>query len=401
MHQKSISALLAMIVIVCASFSGAQGQSARINSSKTPSSVALDPLALLPASDVVIDINVRRLLVEAIPRALAQSPAKMAQMNTLLNQIKASTGLDVRTIDRLLIGATAPNALGAGFGLGGPTAANEAVVIVQGRFDAEALITLGRLASGGKFVKQEHAGKSFYTFTLSEQVAQNSALPRQVNEAALAVFDQHTFALGTPAGVRASLEASQTLARSGVNAELTRLATLNPNVLICVALNFKTSTNAGQAAGRSARRPKRALDAIDLIGAPSAQNFPSRNGGTPDELKRILESIEGVYFSLGMSDTTLDALLVARTKTIEQANGLNEMLADLRRMFQGNAAQRTSAASLMNDLHTSVENNEVRIQAVMRLTDISAALADKPSNGVTKRPSNAGAARPLKTRRRS
>ena len=398
--MQKISILLTVAIITFASFTIALGQASQPGLSNNEPPVAVDPFTLLPASDFVMDFQVRRIFDEAIPRVLAKSPAKLAQMNSLLNQLKASTGVDLRTIDRIVAGGVAPNMLNASFGSQGSMPVTEAVVVVQGRFNADALIAVGRIAGGDKVVKQEHAGRSFYTFPLDEKMTGNAMLVRQMNEAAVAAVDRQTLIFGTPSSVRASLEASQAGARSGANAELIRLATLNPHALIGVALNMKPSMNVMSAAQQKSSKPRRALDGIDLIGTPPAQDSSLTGGGNKDEFTKVLESIEQIYFSLGTTATAFDTLLVARTKTPEQARSLNEMLASFKQLLSGSGTQQTSATNLLNAFRTSIENNEFSIQADIKIADISSALADKPSPGIRKRSTATRAARPARAKRR-
>src|SRR5689334_13634720 len=59
----------------------------------------------LPASDAVLRADVKRLLTDAAPRALASDPARLAQVNSDIEQFKSRTGVDARDFDTVFVGA--------------------------------------------------------------------------------------------------------------------------------------------------------------------------------------------------------------------------------------------------------------------------------------------------------
>src|SRR4028118_1122914 len=63
-------------------------------------------VALLPASDAVITLNMKRLLNDGLPQILVAKPDKLAQLNAQMDEIKAKTGIDPRSFEQIVVGAS-------------------------------------------------------------------------------------------------------------------------------------------------------------------------------------------------------------------------------------------------------------------------------------------------------
>ena len=53
----------------------------------------------LPASDALLTVDVRRLLTEVVPRALASDSARLAQVNADVEEFRTKTGINARDFD--------------------------------------------------------------------------------------------------------------------------------------------------------------------------------------------------------------------------------------------------------------------------------------------------------------
>jgi hypothetical protein len=352
----------------------------------------LDPLALLPASDFVADINVRRIFTEVMPRLFAKSPSKSAQMKAGLDQLKAATGIDIRMIDRIVIGGVRPDRAGAPYNPSESLTAGEGVMILQGRFDAGSLLALGKVAAGNKLVKQQHAGQSYYTLKINDALAKNSLVIGQTNEAALAAIDSRTIAFGTPSAIRHCLEANQSA--SLANEDLIRFIRTQQGAVLSMALSLKSSarfaSTASQPSGKTARR---GLDSFDLVDKTSDRNLAVTQGGF-DEMTRVMESIEKLYICVGSYPENFDALLVARTRTAAQAQGLSDLLDSFKEMYSQASVQQPGGKSPFSDLRMSIEGNEVRVRIEMKPNDLAALFAEGQS------PRGKAAASPSRANRR-
>src|SRR6266571_5858888 len=99
-NRKSLPLTLVAIVasILVFNFAGlAQTKSNRSTS-------AAETLSYLPASDGVMLIDVRRLLTETFPRVFAGDTAKLAQVNSEIDKFKTQTGIDPRSLNRVVVG---------------------------------------------------------------------------------------------------------------------------------------------------------------------------------------------------------------------------------------------------------------------------------------------------------
>jgi hypothetical protein len=189
----------------------------------------------LPASDAVLAIDLRRLLTEAVPRALSGDAARLAAVNADIEQFKARTGIDARAFDTLTAGVRLTNPSP------GVTKIGHMVAIAHGTFRPDIIVAAGRLAAKDKFTEQKHAGKSVYIFSLNDQVKLFGLLKLRVRDLALTVLDASTLAVGEPEAVRATIDAQA--GRGRVDADLLNFAR-SPSDLILFAGNVPPSVTA-------------------------------------------------------------------------------------------------------------------------------------------------------------
>ena len=97
-------------------------------------------LSSLPPSDAVALINVNRLLDEAMPKLLAENPARLAEVNSELANFKTQTGLDPRSFDQIALGFRYL------YPAEGITKIST-VALARGTFNAGAIVAAGRLAA--------------------------------------------------------------------------------------------------------------------------------------------------------------------------------------------------------------------------------------------------------------
>ncbi len=139
-------ALLALI-IVTASITHVAAQTAS-GAMTVAAPRAADPLALLPASDMVMTFNLRRIMTEALPRMMLNAPVTRAKMNTELDKMKTQTGFDIRSVDRIVVGLGDFN-LSSGMKDPLNTMPGKFIAIASGNFNAPVLIATARLAMNG------------------------------------------------------------------------------------------------------------------------------------------------------------------------------------------------------------------------------------------------------------
>src|SRR5262245_31415655 len=97
-------------------------------------------MSSLPESDAVAQVKVKRLVSEALPRMLANNPAKLAEANAEIERFKNRTGLDPRMFDQLALGVK------FSFPSEGITKLRT-VALANGEFSSAAMVAAGRVAS--------------------------------------------------------------------------------------------------------------------------------------------------------------------------------------------------------------------------------------------------------------
>ena len=95
----SISITLVLVTLALA-FNG------RSQTRSTRNAPPAEALSYLPVSDAVMLIDVRRLLNETMPQILAGDKEKLAQANSEIDKFKSRTGIDPRSFDRVVLGAS-------------------------------------------------------------------------------------------------------------------------------------------------------------------------------------------------------------------------------------------------------------------------------------------------------
>ncbi len=340
MTKKLYTSVLALVLLtgtlaLAASFSTSQ----RAIAAPTPAASALqntDTLALLPASDAIAYIDVRRLLTETIPNVLASDPTKLAQFNAELDKLKAKTGFDVRSFDRIAVGIPYSNP-------------SSAVAIARGSFNADALIAAGRIVSNGKYVEQKYNGKSIYNFTITEK-SKVAGKPNKLSQLYVAALDGNTLALGmdAAAGVRAAMDARAGTATNRAGADLIALVSRNPSAL------------------------------IGFGGNVPADLTKSANFGSPEITKNIA-SIKQVYGFFNATGNNLETMIAALTSTPDQAKSLSDTLGALKQfsgmvVSQAPADQRPLVQSVFDSLQITPQGNEVQLKLSVPTDNLAPAI---------------------------
>lgn len=291
---------------------------------------------MLPPSDVVAFVNVKRLIDEAVPKVFADNPAKIAEFNADIDRLKTQTGIDPRSFSTIAVGMRYLNPSP------GITTA-DTVVIANGTFNAGAIVAAGRLASKGKYQEQKYNNATIHVFTLNEHINVPGLMNMRVRELAVTTLDANTLVIGELAAVRATLDAN--LTRRSVNADLVNLATRAPNALIGFSANVPPSLSKG----------------IDF---------------NNDELTKIIGSIRKAYGAIGTTANGFDLLAVTRTENPGQAQTLSETLTALKQfgavvVGQLPAEQSKLAQNALDSMKIGAEGNETSIRFELKQSDIT------------------------------
>lgn len=303
---------------------------------RTSTAATSDVASYLPASDAVAIIDVKRLLNETMPSIVGSDPGKLAQANAEVDKFKVRTGIDLRSFDRVALGAhlTYPNA---------NTTRLETVAIAHGTFNATSLAASARAAANGKAREEKYRGKTMTIIDVNDHMKMLGVWNMKINELAICVLDPNSLALGSPASVRAAIDAGK---RGRASADLIALASRDANAV----------------AGFGANVPRELLSKLDVGN---------------DTIAKDVSSIQQVYGSIGSTPTDVSMLLVARTDGEQSAKNLGDTVQGLQQLgglFIGRMAQprKALAENALANLKITSRGNELEIRTQVTAANLAA-----------------------------
>jgi hypothetical protein len=327
--------LLNLAVILLAICGGLQPEGRAQQRGRNSAPAASNLMASLPQSDAVAQVKLKQLLAEAMPRILANNPAKLSEVNAGIDRFKDRTGLDPRMFQQVALGVRFT------YPAEGVTKL-QTVALANGSFSAAAMVAAGRVASNGKYREEKYDDKTIYVFTLEENIKLLGVLDFRITELAAAPLDGNTLALGDPAGVRGVIDVSRSGKRA--NAELIALANRDPNAVIGFGSNMS----------------EQLIGNLDIGNAPIAAN---------------LKTLRQVYGSVGTTATDLQLFLAARAVNAEAAKGLGDTLEGLKQfgaLLVGrlSGAKGILAKSALSNMQIVTAANELQIRTTVAQAEI-------------------------------
>lgn len=280
---KRISQSLAFIAIVLLTTVTAASQT--VSSS----------LSNLPEADTLIYINPQRILNEALPKLLPEK--EMANLREGFTVAKQQAGIDPTKIDYIVIASRFKK----------PTAdlnfqPGEFMCVIGGDFSADSLITLARMATGGKLRDEKYGTKTLSLMTIDEvaKMAEKNPLLKSFSEVGIVALNANTIAAGSPAYLRAAVDAGEGNGRIGAEALNSLLR--DPGALISIAgspWNAFAKSFGLLGTEANARAPRCESKIGDFYAALTmdATNFQlhgAMNADNPDTAKIINNLISGL-----------------------------------------------------------------------------------------------------------
>lgn len=302
-------------------------------------------VALLPASDGVVTVDVKRLLNNALPQILSGNQTMLGEINEAVNSIKGTTGIDLRQFDQLAAGFVVTSAKQDDY---------QPIAIVRGQYNAGSLLSVVKLASNGKYREEKIAGKTVYIFSAKEAAEKNKpqtknskisgAIDKMIaglnQEIAIASLDAKTLAFGTTARVRQTLET-----KTSVSAEVSGLINRQPETVMSFAGKVPNGMSA---------------------------LLPLEN----DELGMNIDSIRFLYGSMNIVGENTTVQLMAKTTDQKQAQELLETLEGLQmigKAFLGGAkgADKQVYMRMIENAVFKRVNNEVTLDLAVPQNDLN------------------------------
>jgi hypothetical protein len=276
------------------------------------------------------------MLNETMPRILGGDAAKLAQANADVDKFKTRTGIDLHSFDRVAIGVhyTYPDA---------KTTKLETIAIAHGSFNPGAVAASVRAAASGKSREEKYRGATITTINLNEDLKLLGLWTMHINELAICVLDQNSLAMGSPANVRAAIEAG----RAGrAPADLITLATRDQSAVL----------------GFGGNVTRELLTKLDVGN---------------DTIAKDVSSIKQVYGSVGSTETDVTMNMVALTDSAVAAKNLGDTVDGLRQIggiFITRMAEprKSLAESAINNLKVTARGSELEIRTQVTAASLAA-----------------------------
>jgi len=323
-------AIIFSVVCVGTQIEG-RAQATKRNTPRTVPSL----LESLPTSDAVAQVKMQRLLNEAMPKILANNPAKLAEANASIERFKTRTGLDPRMFEQI--------ALGMRFTFPSERVTKvHSVGLARGSFSAAAMTAAGRVASNGDYREEKYKGKTIYIFNLNEAIKLFGLFDMNIKELAAAPLDTNTLALGDLENVRSAIDVYG--GRTGGNTELIALATRDPNAIIGFGSNLSPQLIAN----------------LNIGNAPIASD---------------LSALRQAYGSVATTEKDVELFIAARATSAEAAKSLGDTLEGLKQfgaffVGQMRGAKGVLAKSALSNLKIDTQANELHIRTAVAQVDV-------------------------------
>jgi hypothetical protein len=298
-------------------------------------------VSLLPASDGVVVVDVKRFLTDAMPKLLSGNQKMLADVTAALEDAKTKTGIDLRQFETVAAGLTAIKIKEKEYDF-------DTVIIASGQINAGALVATAKLGANGKYREEKVGERTIYIFAPKEIADKHipatgksaHVIDKAIGkEMAVTVIDTNTLAFGSLSRVRETVEG-----KSKVGVDITSL--LNKNATSVMALAAKVPEG-------------------------MSSFMPLEN----DELGKNIDSIKYLYGSMDVVGTTTTLQATARTLQANQAMSLKDTLEGLQMLgkaFLGNAkgADKQVYARLIENVKFTALGNEVSMNLAIAQTDI-------------------------------
>jgi len=188
----------------------------------------LNALANLPEADTLVYVNPPRIFNEVIPRLMP--PNEVEKMRQGFEEVKKQAGVDPSKLDYVVFAIRFQK----------PTAdlnfqPPEFMVVSSGDFSAESLIELARIATKGKLRDEKYGDKTLSLITIDPVAKETEKYPilKSFAELGVVALDGNTLATGSPAYLRAAIDAAG--GKERINTQVLNSLVRDPNAIFSVA----------------------------------------------------------------------------------------------------------------------------------------------------------------------
>ncbi len=347
---KNLSALF----LVCAILLNGVGEVFAASEMKETPSQTAQLVALLPASDGVITVNMRRLLSEGLPQILSSNQSVLGEILGKLDEVKSKTGLDLRQFEQIAVGISSRK-------VSATNVTFEPLILARGTFNASALLALAKIAANGKYREEKIGARTVFVFSAKQTAAQNkpkasnTSLPEKIidnvfknlpDELGVTAFDNNTLAIGSTARLRETFDA-----KMRVGADVLSLVNRKPN-------------------------------AIMSFGAKLPNGLSPFVNMDNDEIGKTLEAIRQISGSADVSGGNALVSLTAKMIDAAQAKDLQDTLQGLQMVGKGliggaKGADKQVYARMIDNAKISQNASEVMLDLQVAQSDIDILVSSK------------------------
>ncbi|MEK7857465.1 MAG: hypothetical protein AAB288_15355 [Acidobacteriota bacterium] len=342
--KNRILALSCLLILVL----NMTGSAVADGSSKRKASAQANQLAaLLPASDGVVTIDVKRFFSVALPKLLTSNQPMLAKVTAQIDEMKAKTGIDIRQFEYLAAGVTAKQIAGKEYDV-------DPVIIARGQVSSGSLIGAAKLASNGKYKEEKAGDRTIYVFSTQDLANEakkqvpavkdpamvDKVIGKLSKDVAVTAIDANTIAFGDPVLVRQAVSTAKTSVSSDLISLLAKKETS--------VVNF------------AAKMP----NGMSVF-------LPLEN----DELGKNIDAIRYVYGNMDVAGEAMTMNVTARTLQNAQATALLETLEGLQLIGKallgsGKGADKQVYGRLIDNVKFSAKANEVALDLSVPQSDI-------------------------------
>jgi hypothetical protein len=160
-------------------------------------------LATMPEADTLVYINPRRIINEAAPRVMSETD--LANMRKTFTDMNQFAGVDPTKLDFIVM-AVRFRKPSSDLKFAPP----EFMAMTSGDFSADALLNLARMASEGKLRDEKYGSKTLSIMTIDPIVKESEKNPflKSFSEVGVVLLNANAIAVGTPAYLRAAVDAA-------------------------------------------------------------------------------------------------------------------------------------------------------------------------------------------------
>ncbi len=348
--------LLAAILLLSLFLSPTVGSSASPNAKRAKTK---QMLAMLPASDMVMTMDVARFFEDALPKILSSNQPMLADMMSKIDSMREKTGIDLRQFEFLTVGLNVKFVSEKQYVV-------EPVMLARGSVSSQAVIAAAKQAANGRYKEESINGKTIFTFPMAglakkarteieddeDSDAAEPAAPSAIekiflttsSDVSVSAVDTNTVALGTPDRVRALIEA-----RTRVGSDI---------------------------AGLLDRKPFAVLNFAGKMPAGLKSYLPLES----DDLGESIDAIRYAYGNMDVAEGQVSMSLSARLERSAQSEQLYDTL-DLLKSFAGGALGSSKRpdqqlyARLIQNVKLSRNGSEISIDLTIPQGDVDLLMA--------------------------